>query len=207
MKREETSSQSYIDWLKSLGCVFYAPLSNGDLSDNISNQILSLSNGTVTWDANQNAYKFQGPSSINNYIASWQTLNMDIDTNNINLTICYEVYANNKSVIPIVFKDRNFAQSINYAGTQTYTWMKLATTFPAFDGVNPVIQQYYVNGNITATTNRGQNPGTIADIAKYGVECNNAGSYNTYINKTYYMRNAMIFNKILTQQQIKEVQE
>ena len=37
-KREHTTAQSYIDWLKSLGCVFYAPLIQGDTRDYISGQ-------------------------------------------------------------------------------------------------------------------------------------------------------------------------
>lgn len=36
MKREYKSELSYIDWLKSLGCIAYLPLSNNDFTEYIS---------------------------------------------------------------------------------------------------------------------------------------------------------------------------
>ena len=59
-RREHITSQSYIDWLKSLGCVFYAPLTEFETRDLISgSQMQQGNNGTVTWDANEQAWFFQ----------------------------------------------------------------------------------------------------------------------------------------------------
>ena len=44
MRREHELEQSYIDWLKSLGCVVYLPLSEGDLQDKISGNTLVVNN-------------------------------------------------------------------------------------------------------------------------------------------------------------------
>ena len=65
MKREHQKSESYIDWLKSFGCLVYLPLSaDGDLQDRISGLSLQLTGqGSMTWDSVQQMYKFKTPSS------------------------------------------------------------------------------------------------------------------------------------------------
>lgn len=56
--------QSYIDWLKSLGCVVYLPMSSdGDLVDRISgNSLVSTGVGSYSWTAD--GYEIETPSSI-----------------------------------------------------------------------------------------------------------------------------------------------
>lgn len=70
-RREHTSSQSYIDWLKSIGCLVYLPLSeDGDLQDRISGLSLTFSgNGSMVWNANENAYVVTSPSSNSRHTA------------------------------------------------------------------------------------------------------------------------------------------
>lgn len=70
--RREHKSESYIDWLKNLGCLVYLPLSaNGDLQDRISGLSLQLTGwGSMVWDNNQQMYKVTHPSSGTfNYVA------------------------------------------------------------------------------------------------------------------------------------------
>jgi hypothetical protein len=65
MRRESKSEQSYIDWLKSIGCVLYLPLTqDGDLQDRISGASLQYTGiGTQAyWDANEGMYVFVGPA-------------------------------------------------------------------------------------------------------------------------------------------------
>jgi len=72
-KREHQKSESYIDWLKSLGCLVYLPLSDdGDLQDRISGLSLQLTGyGSMVWDNAQQMYKVTHPSSgTYNYVAS-----------------------------------------------------------------------------------------------------------------------------------------
>lgn len=61
MRREGTSGQSYIDWLKSLGCVFYAPLTQGDFTDHIGGTTGSPYNDTalnnLQWNSSVGAYR------------------------------------------------------------------------------------------------------------------------------------------------------
>lgn len=66
MRREHSSkSGGYIDWLKSLGCIMYLPLSEeGDLLDRISGLSLQLTgNGNMVWDSSEGKYKITTPSS------------------------------------------------------------------------------------------------------------------------------------------------
>lgn len=72
MIREQIASQSYIDWLKSLGCLVYLPLSaNGDLQDRISGLSLQLTGqGSMVWDNAQHMYKVTHASNGTfNYVA------------------------------------------------------------------------------------------------------------------------------------------
>ena len=65
MKREHITSQTYIDWLKSLGCVFYAPLdAENGLNELIQGWTPNINqNMTCVWDANEQAYLLTGNSS------------------------------------------------------------------------------------------------------------------------------------------------
>lgn len=204
-KREHHTAQSYIEWLKSLGCVFYAPLTNGDLTDHISGQPLVVTNGTVTWDSVENAYKFYGPNTLNTYIAHWQNLNLNLDTSNLAGSWMCEVNGDNSNIIPICFGGRNFAQSIITGNINQ--WFKWATTLP---NVAPRKQWWYTDGEPSSLFpngyDRGSSPIVLTSAAQYSVECNPSGSSSLIMNKTYYMRNAMIFNRELTQQEVRDVQ-
>lgn len=70
MRREHKSKQSFVDWLNSVGCLIYLPLSQGDLQDKITGNYLTLSgDGSLTWDNSQQMYLCTTPSS-NGYVAS-----------------------------------------------------------------------------------------------------------------------------------------
>lgn len=82
-KRHHCPSQSYVDWLKSLGCVFYAPLIEGDTRDYISGQDITIIR-SVTWNLSENAYYFQFTSTSQyGSIAEWNGLNMPLTINNL----------------------------------------------------------------------------------------------------------------------------
>jgi hypothetical protein len=86
--RHHFSKFDRITWLRSIGCVFYAPLDyeNG-LVDIISVTTFTTSGGgaggTVTFDANQNAYLFQRGSG-RGQAGHWNNLNLNLQiTNNV----------------------------------------------------------------------------------------------------------------------------
>lgn len=207
MRREHYKSQSYIDWLKSLGCVFYAPLIQGDTKDYISGQPMTIIDGTVSWDNGESAYKFYGPTSLNSYIANWQGLDMNLDINNLAISYLFEVKGNNSNIVPICLGGRQFTTT-SIATGYTNTWFKYAT---AMSNISPRTQWWFTNGNVSTTFpngyNRGNNPIVVNPTAKSNVECNSSGSYSYILNTTLFMRNAMIFNRALTQDEIRQIQQ
>lgn len=212
MRKEHTQTeQSYIDWLKSLGCVFYAPLTEGDTTDHISGQQLIMSNGTFTWNRNKQAYQFNGPGSIKQYIASWNNLDMDLDVNNFGGSWMWETCIVNASALsPYTFGGRQFAQAVTI-NDQGYAWRKWATTLDKSDGVTHRLQFWYFDGIVVSSYpngyDRGVAPTVLTNEAKIRVECNNVGTIWGYTQAQYCMRNAMIFNTVLTNDQIRQVQQ
>lgn len=78
-RRNYKVEQSYIEWLKSLGCVLYLPLTEGDLQDKISGNYIQLTgDGSMVWDANKSMYKVTSPSTTNRYVGK---LNGVLDRN------------------------------------------------------------------------------------------------------------------------------
>jgi hypothetical protein len=64
MIREHYKEESYINWLKSIGCVMYLPLSVNDFQDKISGQSLQFTgNGSMVWDSSVQMYMITTPSS------------------------------------------------------------------------------------------------------------------------------------------------
>ena len=74
MRRQQfKSEQSYIDWLKSRGCRFYAPMDEEHGTDElIQGWTFSVKNGcSCVWDSNTQAYLITGSSSASQTSAMW----------------------------------------------------------------------------------------------------------------------------------------
>ena len=212
--RREAKQQSYIDWLKSLGCVFYAPLTEHDSSDNISGQPMQQgNNGTVTWDSNEGAWYFQDlyPNTYD-VVASWQGLSLPFDITNIGFSLLYEIkitqdgIASNHfgAIVPLVLGGRTLAFNARYATSQLNVWYKVAHVFPKYEGVSRY-SYIYSNGVLVRSDNRGTTRYTGNSLTNTRVDSNYRNS-QIYRNCKYYMRNAMFFDANLTQQQIREIQ-
>lgn len=218
MKREHNTEQSYIDWLKSMGCVFYAPLTENETRDLISgSQMQQGNNGTITWDTNEQAWYFEDlNASTYDVVASWQNLSLPFDITNIGFSLCYEIniYKNGKgygssdymgSILPIVLGGRTVAINAQYATSQLHIWYKVAQVFPKYEGMSRY-SYIYSDGNVVHSDNRGTTRYTGNSLTNTRVDSNYRNSTN-YSNCKYYMRNTMIFNAALTQTQIREIQQ
>ena len=214
-RREHITSQSYIDWLKSLGCVFYAPLTEFETRDLISgSQMQQGNNGAVTWDANEQAWFFQDLyANVYDVVASWQNLSLPFDITNIGFTLLYElnIYRDGidssyfGAVIPLILGGRTIALNARYVTSQLHTWYKVAQVFPKYEGVSRYSYSYS-NGNVVQSVNRGSTRYTGNSLTNTRVDSNYRNS-QTYRNAKYYMRNAMVFDAALTQAQIREIQQ
>lgn len=74
MRRQQfKSEQSYIDWLKSKGCRFYAPMDEEHGTDElIQGWTFNVRDGySCVWDSNKQAYLITGSSSASQASAMW----------------------------------------------------------------------------------------------------------------------------------------
>lgn len=216
-KREHTISQSYIDWLKSLGCVFYAPLTENETRDLISgSQIQQGNNGTVTWDANEQAWYFQDLySNVYDVVASWQNLSLPFDITNIGYSMCCEIklvqngynqWSNALGMmLPLILGGRTVGFNAQYVITSLNVFTKFAAVFPKYEGVSRY-SYLYKNGNVVHSDNRGDTIFTGNSLTNTRIDSNHRNS-TVYSNAKYYMRNAMFFDANLTQTQIREIQQ
>lgn len=68
----EGGGDTYIDWLKSIGCVFYLDAAEGNSKDQINDVPITLSgNGSFSYDSSKHAFYCKSPSSANQYIGIW----------------------------------------------------------------------------------------------------------------------------------------
>lgn len=219
MRREHNTNteQSYIDWLKSLGCVFYAPLTEFETRDLISgSQMQQGNNGTVTWDATEQAWYFEDlNASTYDVVASWQNLSLSFDITNIGFSLCYEINIYNNGnfsndymgmgMLPIVLGGRTVAINAQYATSQLHIWYKVAQVFPKYEGMNRY-SYIYSDGNVVKSVNRGKTSWRGNSLTNTRVDSNYRNS-QAYSSCKYYLRNAMFFDANLTQTQIREIQQ
>lgn len=217
MRREHNTEQSYIDWLKSLGCVFYAPLTEFETRDLISgSQMQQGNNGTVTWDATEQAWYFEDlNASTYDVVASWQNLSLPFDITNIGFSLCYEIniykngyiYNNNSMgiILPIMLGGRTVGYNAQYATSQLHIWYKVAIVHPKYEGMNRY-SYIYSDGNVVKSVNRGNTRYIGNSLTNTRVDSNYRIS-NDYSSCKYYLRNAMFFDANLTRTQIREIQQ
>lgn len=104
-----------MDYLRSIGCVFYFDATDGNLYDQVNNVPITLSgNGSFTYDNNKDAFYCKTPNSANQYIGIW-----------------------NNGMSPSTFADNNWT-SINIMEPITKTNGKYLPSF----GVNTLDRSY-----------------------------------------------------------------
>lgn len=209
MRREHISEQSLVDWLRSLGCLIYLPLSEGDLQDKITGNYITLTgNGSLTWDSNQQMYLCTTPSSTGRYVGS------------LPFPYNYSDFAENK-----------FTKMWTYKRKTTYGRFSNLSSLPnSPDALT-------TGGNTTSTlilSNWGDNVGKVLFIEGnprklyYNESFNNqsavytpnlpsnwANNANTiyvgitpdsnYINKQAYMQDLLFFNRSLSDPEIQQL--
>lgn len=95
MKREQKLEQGYIDWLKSLGCFAYIPLSENDFNEYINgNTAFATSYGSYSYDNNIGMYLFQSPTVYPNSVLS---VNIDYTKTTNKFTVMAKIKAGNKN--------------------------------------------------------------------------------------------------------------
>lgn len=157
MRREHTKLDNYIDWLKSLGCVFYCAFDgvNGT-NDLINNVPLTLSgNGSISYEPSLDMYSITTPSSQGQDIGYWDNGIGKTTFNNDDFSAIYTAKkittTNGKSMHGVTPYSNNFrtcqALDMLYNSTGNVTeWpstvTKVASSFSTTNGW----RRYYQNG-------------------------------------------------------------
>lgn len=220
MKREHIKSESYIDWLKSLGCVFYAPLDqeNG-LTDLISGTIGTVQhNNSAVWNNNENAYLFTKDSAYNpkQGIVIWQNLGMDLATTNPEYSVLYNTnitrYGNSwngspddaASTINVASGDRSIIITPQEVGITKNSWYSYGAVLANESNVR--IFRCYLDGVFKRSYNYGTVTHTITSNDKNTLYINLCVNHQGYTNAIFYMHKLMLFNTALDLTTIRKIQ-
>ena len=217
------------DWLKTLktmDCVFYAPLNKeGDLTEHITGtegfsytvSSYPLPNDNLTWSSENKSYllhaKYGGQSAITFPIPS---LIERLKTNDITHVVTVKLGSLNKFcyTFGIGTADPN-TQDLRY-GYPLDNWYN-KTTIPQTDFVtlivtmnyNDKIAKFYKDGNYITSVNRGATwngwvsnwkPLWYSNITIEG--CYGSDPWNSSYEGQAYFKECTLFNKVLTQEEI-----
>lgn len=218
MRREHIKSESYIDWLKSLGCVFYAPLTV-DNNDVINNTAPDSSRGSVNTRDDRGLY-FNGssglryPSSVfNNFILYDHDFTFLCDC-----MITQMLGSNNW------YKAISFLSSANYRYEKTVSVDCATSSF--YYNVNSK-RSNNISGQVITNNTQYNKLGVIYNSQTHtfskvenGIISGSQGVSNNFENNQSmcigcerlsnnyfrgYIRNVMVFNTALSQQEITQL--
>lgn len=216
-RREHKPGQTYIDWLKSLGCVFYVPFDyNNGLKELISGTTGTIITGSsMIWDGNENAYLIKKEGS--GYCAiEWHGLNMHLySAPNEILSFTYLMehkttkgYGNNcaQTLYPCFY---NRGYTLNVSSSSHYkllnTWYKRSASTHCDGSFGTKL---YCDGMLDVSVSRAVTRWSALTTPQLGVEWQNMGPWTTdYNNHWTYLKNFMIFNRNLSQNEIKLIQQ
>lgn len=150
-KREHYISQGGIPFQESL--VFWAPLTENDLTDHISGSTLSVySPGGLSWDSNEGMYLFDGyaPASTYKTLFSWEGLDLDVTkpvtSTNMHHTIHSTIrFTNTRTIYTRCFPTFAYIAGIN---NYSYVCMFVAAVYNYTFSDNQVYKcTEVINGN------------------------------------------------------------
>lgn len=206
MRREHYKEESYINWLKSIGCVMYLPLSENDYQDKISGQSLHFTgNGSMVWDSNLQMYLITTPSS-NGDLAYLDIWNAQVFPNNEFTTLATgrrkSTSSSKGSAINVVSSNNVPCCLITKNGTSNCQRL----------GDDIINQAYYIGPTKRTVYENGAKLGDYA--AHNPFLPSNWGSYRFAIRaydsyskaSQMYYKELMVFNKELSLAEIRKIQ-
>lgn len=217
MIREQIASQSYIDWLKNLGCLVYLPLSaDGDLQDRISGLSLQTTGkGSLVWDGSQQRYKLTTPSQNNSRTAILLNGLTKSNFSDNKVTILQRIKKVTSSSSKYL---RAFCvNSTNYDTTDVfncgYNGTSRSNGFPVSEAylgctLNASIDRsYYQNGSLFGTYSP-HNPFLPSNwvLNGSGVIIGNTTGSTSFTNIQLYISELYIFNNVLDLTTIRKIQ-
>ena len=210
MRREHKSEQSYIDWLKSFGCILYFPFSeSGDLTDRISgNNLILTGYGSLGWNNSINMMSFNLPQygrQLATFDTGWSNSTFQNNSTTVLATgkrISTSGYWNTITVgnnVP-------FVSPFNCQSGQSIT-----SNFAAHNdninkfgsAIDDTKRVTYYNGSLLANLS----PYSPQQPWNWGGFQLRIGAYDgNASNKQFYLKDYMIFNTELDLQTIRKIQ-
>ena len=202
----------YIEWLKSLGCVFWLPLAtNGDLNERLTGNKLvqtSTTSGYLSWSSTENCYYMHSGTANSQ---KHYTLQTDWDSStfiNNEFTVLTELKRKSSSGFPLWFMLGNtysvpVGAATVYNGTSNMASWDSSSHKTAYY-IGPSSRKMYQDGSLY-NTYAAHNPYLPS----------NWGSWDWFIgtyqssdvtNHECYVKNIMIFNRELSLAEIKKIQ-
>jgi len=197
------------------GCIFYAPLTQNDLTEHVSGANLIMSNGIMTWDGQQDSYAFKLNVSSNGVcVAYW---NADFsDKINLNVSQEYTIFAKcmadgSSLNFPFLVGLGNYNQNNSYkphinVNTSNCINMWKNTAFIRYSNNS----LYYIDRNTYEYNNSSHmsNPANWNNsnlCAKRVCLLFRRFSEDTSNTITSYIKDVMIFNRALTAAEVAEL--
>lgn len=199
--------KDYIEWLKSIGLVFWLPLSSdGDLTEVVSGQQLQLTgNGSFVFDSTEGMYKLTNPSTYLD-VAKIKCLDaLDFQNNEYTTMVTAKKITSQSGSYALFMTIGNellYISSINYNATSLTSSLpagvhKYATT------LSSVERNLYFDGSINRTV-AAYEPYMPSHFPDYTVHI---GAFSSsHRNLQIYIKDYMIFNRVLTTEEIRKVQ-
>lgn len=219
MKREHTKSESYIDWLKSLGCIVYMPL-HSNLVDQISGESLSLTGtGSMVYNSNEDMTLVSlGPNAGYNiplntiyYVASLDIQFTSKITNALTCLCKGKRYTSNR--VARGFGIKNPSINMSWCLMPMYNGTSGMSSWPSSSFDYAQICDYtqnnvitYINGALSATFTINasylpQNWNVQGDGLIFGL-----ATHPSAANAKYYISDFYIFNQALDLTTIRKIQ-
>lgn len=217
MRREYSKKQGgdeYLEWLRSLGCIIYLPLSSdGDLQDRMSGESLILSgDGSFEWNEAWGGYKMTQPASTGAFVAR---LNIDFDATLFpeeNFTVVYTVQKISNSDNASGFW---FASSNNNM-TPLFVGYNATSDVNRWD--SGVLKVAYITNHTESNRTCVQQGGIYQTYAEYtpylpsnwqktssGIYWGGGQGSNLARSTQFYIKEAYIFNRALSLAEIRQI--
>lgn len=217
MERRRLLDDEYINWLKSIGCVLYLPLSyDGDIMDRISGKSLQQTNyGSMTWSDTEQMYLFTMPSVLNASVATLGSSlsQLDFPSDDYSSLITMKMVTNSSQKYFATLSPKSLDQSTLYSTSASYNGSRLTDRFPhvvcKHAYVNDHVfaeRRYYYDGNFSMRLAEHE-PFLPSNWVMNGTGVLIACSINNQCYQTqYYASGIMLFNTVLDLQTIRKIQ-
>ena len=209
---QECVYDNYIDTLKSMGCHFWAPLDENDITEKLSETSPTHRAGQLTWDSAKDAYKFK-TSSNNQQVLVYNITNV----NNLSSTLAYTIIADiwcvsNNGTMDFYTCGQtatsdgsvscSTCQTHRFTGFTNGSWHRMMQT------VSGNTLKFYIDGSCVRTDNSSWGSNlkpknwTAASIRNYTTIGNQWSNYSF----EGYIKNVYLFDHVLTSDEINSLQ-